>query len=92
MGCGIAFLGASFFVPHLLMTLLRVATGFMLACGYLFSLSIRIVDMYKLWPGTEISLREWRPVRTLRMTVIDYTFVLAVLIVFFGLVFWPAAE
>jgi hypothetical protein len=53
-------------------------------------ISIRIVDNFKLWPGNEISWRERRPVRTLRGTVIDYTFVVAVLIVFFGLVFWRA--
>lgn len=90
MGCGIAVLVASFFVPRLPMTIFRVGAGFMLACGYLLSLSIRIVDKYELWPGTEISLRAWRPVRMLRMTVIDYTFVLFVLLVFFGLVFWLA--
>jgi hypothetical protein len=50
--------------------------------------SIRIIDTYKLWPSTEISPWKWRPVRTLRGTVFDYTFVLAVLIAFFGLVFW----
>jgi len=77
-------------VPHLLVTLFRVGAGFTLVCGYLLSLSIRIVDNYKLWPGNEISWREWRPARTLRGTVIDYTFVLVVLIVFFGLVFWLA--
>ena len=62
----------------------------MVPCGYLLPLSIRIVDMYKLWPSTEISWRAWRPVRTLRRTVIDYTFVLMLLMVFFGLVFWLA--
>jgi hypothetical protein len=39
------------------------------------------------WPETQMSWRGWRPVRTPRGTVIDYTFVLALLIVFFGLVF-----
>jgi hypothetical protein len=42
-------------------------------CGCLLSLSIRIIDKYKLWPGNEISWREWRPARTLRGTVIEYT-------------------
>ena len=88
MACGVVFLVASFLVPHLLVTLFRVATGFTLVCGYLLSLSIRLVDRYKLWPGNEVSWREWRPVRTLRGTVIDYTFVLVVLMTFFGLVFW----
>jgi hypothetical protein len=91
MGCGVIFLVASFLLPHLLVPPFRVGAGIMLVSGYLLSVSIRIVDTYKLWPGTEMSRREWRPVRTLRMTVIDYTFVLAVLIVFFGLVFWLAA-
>jgi transcriptional regulator with XRE-family HTH domain len=88
IGSGIVFFVASFLVPHLIVTIFRVGAGFALVCGYLISLSIRIVDNYKLWPGNEISWREWRPVRTLRGTVIDYTFVLAALVAFFGLVFW----
>src|SRR5580704_8203346 len=43
MGCGMVFLVASFFMPHLLVTLFRVGTGFALVCGYLLSVSVRIV-------------------------------------------------
>jgi hypothetical protein len=91
IGFGVVVLTASFlFTPPFLVTLFRVAAAFMLVCGYLLSLSIRMADTYKLWPSTEISWRDWRPVRTLRRTVIDYTFVLMVLVLFFGLVFWLA--
>ena len=89
MGGGIAFLVASFLVTSdLVATLLRVAAAFHLATGYLLSVSIRIVDTCKLWPATEISPWEWRPVHTLRGTVLDYTFVLLMLISFFSVVFW----
>ena len=90
MASGIALLVSSLLVPHLLMTVFRVAAGFTLVCGYLISVSIRIVDTYKLWPGAEIAWREWQPIRTLRGTAIDYSFVLAVMLIFFGLVYWLA--
>jgi len=59
MGGGIAFLVASLLVTATFMTtLFRVAAGFHLVCGYLLSVTIRIVDTYKLWPATEISARD----------------------------------
>jgi hypothetical protein len=50
----------------------------------------RIIDRHKAWPVTEMSWRQWKPVRTLRGTVLDYTFVLVVLVSFFCVVFWLA--
>jgi transcriptional regulator with XRE-family HTH domain len=91
IGCGIAFLAASFWVAlDSLATVFRVAATFSLVSGYLISISVRIVDTYKLWPATEVSLWKWRPVRTLRGTILDYTFVLLVLVAFFSVVFWLA--
>lgn len=72
------------------MTLFRVGAAFHLVCGYLMSVSIRIVDTYKLWPATETSAWEWRPVCTVRGTIFDYGFVLVVVISFFSVVFWLA--
>jgi hypothetical protein len=90
-GCGIVVLAVSFLITaDSLATMFRVGATFQFVCGYLVSVSIRIVDTYKLWPATEISPWEWRPVRTLRGTVMDYTFVLLVLISFFSVVFWLA--
>ncbi len=86
---GIAFLVGSFFViTDFVATVLRVAATFQLVAGYLLSVTIRIVDTYKLWPTTGTSANEWRPVRTYRGTVMDYTLVLLVLIAFFSAVFW----
>jgi hypothetical protein len=45
---------------------------------------------YKARPATEISWWQSRPVRTLRGTVLDYTFVVVVLAAFFAVVFWLA--
>jgi transcriptional regulator with XRE-family HTH domain len=88
MGGGVAFLAASFLVTaDFMATLFRVAAVFHFLCGYLASLSIRIMDTYKLWPATEISAWKWRPVRTLRGTVIEYAFVLLVVVSFFSVVF-----
>lgn len=89
MGCGIAFLAASFVVPSdFAATLFRVAGFLSLVCGYGLSVISRIVDTYKAWPATESSAWQWRPVRTLRGTIFDYAFVLLVLISFFAVVFW----
>ncbi len=89
IGGGIAFLAASFLVtPDFLVKLFRVAAGFHLVVGYLMSVSVRIADTYKIWPAAEISARDWRPVRTVRGTILDYGFVLVVLAVFFSLLFW----
>jgi transcriptional regulator with XRE-family HTH domain len=91
IGSGIAFLVASFLVPSdFVATLFRVAGSFSLVCSYGLSVTSRIVDTYKAWPATEISWWKWRPVRTLRGTVLDYTFVLLVLTSFFAVVFWLA--
>lgn len=91
MGCGIVFLAASFFVSSdFVATLFRVAGSIPLVCGYGLSVTSRIIDTYKAWPATEISWRQWRPVRTLRGAIFDYTFVLLVLISFFAVVYWLA--
>jgi transcriptional regulator with XRE-family HTH domain len=88
IGGGLVFFAASFlFSAEFMVTLLRVTAVFQLVIGYLLSIGIRIVDNYKLWPEEEISLKEWlhsRPPRTLRVTIIDYTWVLVSLVVFFG--------
>jgi DNA-binding XRE family transcriptional regulator len=89
IGGGVVFLALSFVVAaDFMKTLLRVAAGFHLVIGYVVSISIRVIDTYKLWPATEMSLQEWwawRPTRTLRGTVIDYGMVLAIVGLFFGL-------
>jgi hypothetical protein len=91
IGCGIVFLVTSFFVPlHFVATVFRVAASFSLVCGYALSVKNRVVDTYKAWPATEISMWKWRPVRTLRGTVFDYTFVLLVLILFCAVALWLA--
>lgn len=91
MAGGVIFLAASFlFSESFMVTLFRVAAAFHLVAGYLLSITIRIVDTYKLWPATEISAREWRPKRTIRSTLYDYGFVVAVLALFFSIVFWLA--
>jgi len=76
---GIAFLVASKLVTlEFMVTLLRVAGAFALVCGYFVSVSVRIVDTYKLWPAREPSPWEWRPARTVRSTIYDYSLVLVV--------------
>ena len=91
MGQGIVFLAASFLVhTDFIVTLFRVAGAFSLVCGYGLSVRSRIVDTYKAWPATEISWRRWKPDRTLRGTVLDYTFVSVVLASFFAVVSWVA--
>ena len=87
---GAVFLGVSFLVSAAFMaTMFRVGAAFMLVSGYLCSITIRLADTYKLWPITEISAWNWKPVRTLRGTILDYTFVLVVLAAFFSIVFSP---
>jgi hypothetical protein len=87
MGFGVLFLTASFFIPAaLVVTVFRVAGCFSLVVGYGLSVAIRMADTYRLWPPTEISVWDWRPKRTIRKAVFDYTFVVVVLIVFFGAV------
>ena len=89
MGLGIVFLVASFLLnPTFMVTVLRVAGSLALVCGYLVSVGIRITDTYKLWHATEIAMSEWRPVRTLHSTIGFYVYVLLVLILFWGFVFW----
>jgi len=89
MGGGVVFLAASFLVTtDFLTTLFRVAAVFQFVCGYLMSVTLRIADTYKLWPETEISAWEWKPVRTIRGTIFDYGFVLVVVISFLSVVFW----
>jgi transcriptional regulator with XRE-family HTH domain len=91
MGCGIIFLATSIFVSlHLVATVFRVAASFSLVCGYALSVKNRVVDTYKAWPSTEMSMWKLRPVRTLRGTIFDYAFVLLVLILFSAVAFWLA--
>lgn len=91
MGVGIAFLAASFFATDAGMTtVFRVAASFALVCGYLVSVGIRITDTYQLWPATETALPDSRLVRTLGGTIGFYTFVVLVLVSFWGLVIWLA--
>ncbi|HVY64579.1 MAG TPA: helix-turn-helix transcriptional regulator [Gammaproteobacteria bacterium] len=88
MGGGVAFLLVSFLVHGGgLPTVFRVAAGVHFVAGYALSLTIRVVDAYRLWPATEIPAWQWRPVRTLRGTAFDYGFVLLVLAAFFSIVF-----
>ncbi len=88
---GIAFLvGSLFATSDFLVSLLRVAAALHLVTGYLLSVSIRIVDTYKPWPATAVAAGEWRPVRTLRGTVLSYIFVLLLVVSFFWVVFWLA--
>ncbi|MGH8217030.1 MAG: helix-turn-helix domain-containing protein [Steroidobacteraceae bacterium] len=87
IGGGVIFLTASFFVPPTpIGTVLRVGAAFMLVCGYLQSVGTRIFDSYRLWPSTEISWSQWRPVRTLRTTIGFYAYVLLVTALFFAIV------
>jgi len=89
IGGGIVFLAASFLpIAAFMVTLFRVAAGFHLVVGYLISVTTRIADTYRLWPATEISAWDWKPKRTLKGTLFDYGFVLAVLLCFFGVLFW----
>ena len=89
MGGGIVFFAASFLVHAAFMvTLFRVGAAFQFVIGYLLSVTIRIADTYKLWPATEISAWDWRPKRTIRSTLFDYGFVLAVLVSFCSIVYW----
>lgn len=91
IGGGVVFLAASFLsIADFMVTLFRVAAAFQLVVGYVISVTVRIVDTYKLWPATEISAWDWKPVRTLRGTIFDYGFVLLVLVSFFSIVFWLA--
>jgi DNA-binding XRE family transcriptional regulator len=91
MACGVVFLVASFLVSQgFMVTLFRVGAAFQFVTGYLLSVTIRIIDTYKLWPATETSAWDWRPVRTVRGTVIEYTFVVAVLVSFFTVLLWLA--
>ncbi len=88
---GVIALVASILVhPNLMASLLRVAGSFALACGCLQSVSNRITEAYKAWPATEYSLARWKPVRTLRGTLIGYAFIFGVVISFFAVVFWVA--
>lgn len=91
IGCGVIFLAASFLVPNgFVVTAFRVAGFFSLVCGYVLSIVSRVIDTYKAWPETEIPWWQWRPERTLRGTVLDYAFVLLMLMLFFVVVFWLA--
>jgi transcriptional regulator with XRE-family HTH domain len=89
---GVVLLGLSFVVTaDFMVTFLRVGAAFQFVAGYLVSVTVRIMDTYRLWPTTEVSPWQWRPVRTLRGTLFDYGFVLLALALFWGLVFWLAA-
>lgn len=89
MAGGLVLLVASFLpLPGPVAATLRLGAAFMLACGYLSSIGIRIFDRYKLWPEGEISWSEWRPVRTLRGTIGFYAFVVLLPILFLSLLFW----
>lgn len=91
MAGGIVFLAVSFLVTaEFLVTLFRVAAVFHLVGGYLISVGVRIVEAYKLWPATEGSSSQWRPVRTFHGTVMEYGFVLLVLLTFWSVVLWIA--
>jgi transcriptional regulator with XRE-family HTH domain len=86
---GVVFLVASFlFTSSSTATVLRVGAAFMLVCGYLLSVGIRISDTYKLWPAAEISWSEWRPVRTVRTTIGFYAFALLAVASFFAVLLW----
>jgi transcriptional regulator with XRE-family HTH domain len=91
IGAGVLFVVLSFLVTaDFMKTILRIGAGFQFVVGYVVSVSIRVIDTYKLWPAAGMSMKEWwawRPARTLRGTVIDYGFVLLVLGLFCGLVF-----
>ena len=52
---GVLFLSSSFLVAaDFMKTLLRIAAGFHFLVGYIVSVSIRIIDTYKLWPAEEM--------------------------------------
>jgi transcriptional regulator with XRE-family HTH domain len=88
IGFGIILLMASFFVAwEFMANVLRVGAAFTLVCGYLHSVSIRVIDTYKLWPTTAISWSEWQPVHTFRSRVAAYAFILVVLTLFCGAAF-----
>lgn len=88
MGFGVTLLVASFFVTwDFMANVFRVGAVFTLVSGYLHSVSIRIVDTYKLWPTTAVSWSEWQPVHTFRSRVAAYAFILVVLALFCGAVF-----
>ncbi len=67
---------------------LRLSAAFMLVCGYLTSIGIRVYDAYRLWPDAEISWADWRPVRTIRSTIGFYAFALLLPIAFLSILFW----
>ena len=66
----------------------RIAGALSLVCGYGLSVTSRIVDTYKAWPAAETAWSEWRPVRTLRGTVIAYAFALLLTVSFLAVVLW----
>jgi transcriptional regulator with XRE-family HTH domain len=92
IGIGIAVLAASLLASKTYMaTILRVSAAFCLVAGYGLSINIRIMDSWKGWPASETPWSKWwsyRPARTLRGTVLDYTYVVLVMALFSGLVFW----
>ncbi len=55
-------------------------------CAYLVALSVRMMDRYRLWPGSENAPAE-KP-RTWRTVTVDYTFMLGVGILSTALILW----
>ena len=82
----IAF-AASYLVPeHARAAAVRMSAIAPIACCYLVAVSIRIMDRYQLWPGSQNAPPE-KP-RTWRTITADYAFMFGVGILTTGILLW----
>lgn len=92
MCLGIAMLIVSFVeVTPFTATLWRLGAACNLLAGYGVSVGVRVVDAYQAWPATETPWSEWRRTRAERSwksAILDYTFVVVFLVIFFGILIW----
>ena len=65
---------------------IRMIPVILVACCYLVAVAIRMMDKYKIWPGSKNALPE-RP-RTWRTIAADYFFMFGVGILTTGIAFW----
>ena len=79
-------LAASFLAEHASASAVRMVAIGPVGCCYLVAVSIRVMDRYKLWPGSENAPPE-KP-RTWRTVTADYTFMFGVGIVSTAIILW----
>jgi transcriptional regulator with XRE-family HTH domain len=89
---GLGLLAASFLATTpFAATLNRVGAAFNLVAAYGLSVTTRVIDSYAAWPATETPWRQWlgwRTERTVRQRLFDYSYVVLILLAFFGVVIW----